>query len=151
MEKISNPDRSIYCCKRLLKNISFYSQVLSPLGRFKHWEQNINKTDDFDNKTFTFTFESDPKNFPDAPALLQPPPGSSCQVVHLLSALQLACWMAKGGGTTSLVCDDGGALLHGELVLVDGPWKRERRKIFGEGKSFVEEKKKRRGKGSKNI
>ena len=59
--------------------------------------------------------------------------------------------MAKGGGTTSLVCDDGGALLHGELVLVDGPWKRERRKIFGEGKSFVEEKKNGRGKGSKNI
>ena len=28
--------------------------------------------------------------------------------------------MAKGGGGPSLVCDDGGALLHGELVLVDG-------------------------------
>ena len=39
--------------------------------------------------------KSDPKIFPDAPALLQPPPGSSCQVV-LCS--QLACWMAKGGG-----------------------------------------------------
>ena len=66
--------------------------------------------------------KSDPKIFPDAPALLQPPPGSSCQVVHLLSAPQLACWMAKGGGTSSLVCDDGGSLLHGELVLVDGCW-----------------------------
>ena len=54
--------------------------------------------------------KSDPKIFPDAPALLQPPPGSSCQVVHLLSAPQLACWMAKGGGTSSLVYDDGGVL-----------------------------------------
>ena len=42
--------------------------------------------------------KSDPKIFPDNPALLQPPPGSSCQVVHLLSALQLAYWMTKGGG-----------------------------------------------------
>ena len=64
--------------------------------------------------------KSDPKIFPETPALLQPPPGSSCQVVHLFSAPQLAYWMAKGGGTSSLVCDDGGALLHGELVLVDG-------------------------------
>ena len=47
--------------------------------------------------------KSDPKIFPDAPALLQPPPGSSCQVVHLLSAPQLACWITKGGGTSSLV------------------------------------------------
>ena len=59
--------------------------------------------------------KSDPKIFPEAPALLQPPPGSSCQVVHLLSAPQLACWMAKGGGTSSLVYDDGGVLLAKEL------------------------------------
>ena len=59
--------------------------------------------------------KSDPKIFPDAPALLQPPPGSSCQVVHLFSAPHLACWVAKGGGTSSLVYDDGGVLLAKEL------------------------------------
>ena len=33
--------------------ISFYSRVLSPQGRFKHWQQNIYKTDNLDNRTFT--------------------------------------------------------------------------------------------------
>ena len=47
--------------------------------------------------------KSDPKIFPDAPALLQPPPGSSCQAVDLLFAPLLACRVAKGGGTSILV------------------------------------------------
>ena len=39
--------------------------------------------------------KSGTKIFPDVPALLLPPPGSYCQVVHLLSASKLACWMAN--------------------------------------------------------
>ena len=43
------------------------------------------------------------KNSPQTPAHLQPPPGSSCQAVHLLFAPLLACRMTKGGGTSILV------------------------------------------------
>ena len=43
------------------------------------------------------------KNSPKTPAHLQPPPGSSCQAVHLLFAPLLACRLVKGGGTSILV------------------------------------------------
>ena len=54
--------------------ISFYLQVLSPQGRVKHWQQNINKTDDFDNKAFPFLqlvplpVRKWPENFPRCPS-----------------------------------------------------------------------------------
>ena len=43
------------------------------------------------------------QKFPKTPALLQPPPGSSCQDILLLFAPLLACRIAKGGGTSFLV------------------------------------------------
>ena len=111
--------------------ISSYLRVLSPQGCFKHWQQNINKTVNFDNKTFTFesktfTFESKlslllskmARKFSQMPQHssnpLQAPPA------RLFSAPSWLAGWQRVGGTSSLVCDDGGALLHGELVLVDG-------------------------------
>ena len=52
----------------------FYLQVLSPQVRVKHWQQNINKTDDLDNKAFTFVqlvplqAQKWPENFPRSPS-----------------------------------------------------------------------------------
>ena len=52
---------------------------------------------------YTLCLKAFTKILPKAPAHLQPPPGSTCQDILLLSAPLLACRMAKGGGTSILV------------------------------------------------
>ena len=80
------------------KTFTFFQEVSSLSTRSaKNWSRQGPTTPELpsewkrgfliENKT------SDQKFSPNTPALLQPPPGSSCQVIHLLSAPQLACWI----------------------------------------------------------
>ena len=70
-----------------------YQGDVTSLGKSPHQEH----APVAENKPPAQKFKASP------PLLLQPPPGSTCQDILLLSAPLLACRMAKGGGTSILV------------------------------------------------
>ena len=79
------------------KTLMFICEYFRLHGRVKHWQHLLTKRNNLDFKTFTFKKGRHP-------LLSSNPPGSTCQVSYLLSALQPACRIAKCGGISCWAC-----------------------------------------------